>query len=166
MDRLWITSPPPPTDKNNSESDIPPLIPHERDHWNRASSDSDSDSVPEDNNWYNPKRTTTQKRPHKRIHSQSTLYRHASHDTDDSQLTQTQGNQPQRPPAEREDTSPQTQPSHPSPTNITLRTAIQPIPINDPTLYSVFNPGHSHVMAKEKRNICQNETNNDFLKRL
>ena len=39
---------------------------------------------------------------------------------------------------------------------------MHPTPINDPTVYSVFNPGHSRLTAKEKRNTYQNETNNDF----
>jgi hypothetical protein len=29
-------------------------------------------------------------------------------------------------------------------------------------MYSIFNPGHSRATTKEKRNIRQNETSNDF----
>jgi hypothetical protein len=37
-----------------------------------------------------------------------------------------------------------------------------PAQTEDPLLYSIFNPGHSRATAKERRNIRQNETSNNF----
>jgi hypothetical protein len=159
-------TPQPPTDKDNSESKTTPLISHSHNHRNHTNSGSDSDSNAEDNNWYNPRRTTTQKQPNKKTNSPPTPYRHEPPDTNGRQQAQTQGDQSQRPPAKRKTytaaISAQTQHPHLSLENIIPRTVIQPMPIEDPTEYSVFNPGHSHVTAKEKRNIRKNETNNDF----
>ncbi len=47
-------------------------------------------------------------------------------------------------------------------THGTTATEANPGQERAPKLFSVFNPGHSGITTKEKRNIKKNETDNDF----
>jgi hypothetical protein len=63
---------------------------------------------------------------------------------------------------DEDDNPPPHQPAPALDTHVTTATEANTDHETDPKLFSVFNPGHSGITSKEKRNIKKNETDNDF----
>jgi hypothetical protein len=147
------------------DNKIPPLLVSRID---LNSENSDIESNPKDSNWYSPRRLTTRQRAPADAKDSSTTPAHVevanNKETSKRPTIQTHSLNKSEDHLQWEPqqyTYEQDQTSNDSQANGALQLNNQ-APTEDPSIYSIFNPGHSRATAKEKRYIQQNETSNNF----